>query len=364
MTRSLTIVQPYVPSYRVPFFSALSDHLRSTGIELTVVAGLPAGDQALRGDATQVDSHRWLHLQRRRNLHIGTRSLQVSSDRALWKHTHGVILPLQATLPDFHLAAWNKSLAGAPRVGYWGHVAPYVREANVLDVKIEARRMRKADHVFAYTSVGAEAATSAGVEVERVTAVMNSVDTSLLENMTRADLPLAPTPYVAYLGALDASKNVAFLVDVIDWIWRQDPEVKIRIGGDGRDRRLLQGAVDRGQVELLGFLDGAQKAELLASASVLINPGRIGLVAIDALASGTPLVALTDSFDAPEAEYLEDNESIFRCSSEAEAFARRTIDIYRTYDPAVARPGRWSYPHLEDMVANFSTGVRRMLADS
>jgi glycosyltransferase involved in cell wall biosynthesis len=73
---------------------------------------------------------------------------------------------------------------------------------------------------------------------------------------------------------------------------------RLVLAGDGPDRRTVEAELARAglsdRVVLLGRVDGADKLRLLASARVVAMPSRyetFGIVAAEALACGTPVVA-------------------------------------------------------------------------
>lgn len=79
-------------------------------------------------------------------------------------------------------------------------------------------------------------------------------------------------------------------------------EGKLLIAGTGPDEERLRTSVrDKGlsgRVQMLGWLSGERKFQVLSNARLLVVPSRhetFGLVAIDALAAGTPVIA----FDIP-----------------------------------------------------------------
>jgi glycogen(starch) synthase len=74
------------------------------------------------------------------------------------------------------------------------------------------------------------------------------------------------------------------------------------IAGRGPDERRVRQLADRlgvaGRVRFVGWVSGAEKAQLLAASRVVVVPSRaetFGIVAVEALAAGTPVVA----FDIP-----------------------------------------------------------------
>ncbi|MEN2740517.1 glycosyltransferase [Microbacterium sp. X-17] len=281
--------------------------------------------------------------------------------RAHWRSADGVIVPLQGTSLDTHLAL----LGSSRRVGLWGHVASYVAPPNPVDNFVEKRQVRRADHVFAYTPHGARTALAWGAAPERVTAVMNAVDTDELEaalarvrsSQERA-LALPSGPFFAFIGGLDESKRVKFLAAALDILRRRGTAVHVAVAGGGTQLHDLDDAVDVGQVTLLGYLDTAHKAELLDACVGIVSPGRIGLLAVDALVAGKPILTTAWPFHAPEAEYLVEGESRLTSDDDPEAFA----DAMESYLSRGEFPTHeWTYPTLDGMVENFASGIAAML---
>ncbi|MFI2565601.1 glycosyltransferase family 4 protein [Paenarthrobacter sp. NPDC018779] len=107
---------------------------------------------------------------------------------------------------------------------------------------------------------------------------------------------------VLFIGRLDYSpKGLDLLVDA----WKQCcPRIDgdLLIAGGGPDEDKLRAAIHEAglsqRVRLLGWLSGDEKFRALSDARLVVVPSRhetFGLVAIDALATGTPVIA----FDIP-----------------------------------------------------------------
>ncbi|WP_183042330.1 glycosyltransferase [Microbacterium sp. AG1240] len=229
---------------------------------------------------------------------------------------------------------------------------------------LERMLMKRSDQVFAYTPGGAEFARESGVNLDRITTVMNTLDTSYASQALAPDTVLAfrerwglrPGERVyGYIGGLDASKRVGFLAESLDRLWEIDRSARVLVAGEGRDADLLSSHVNRGQVVRLGFADNSTKAAIGAVSSAILMPGRIGLIACDALALGVPLVSTRWPFHAPEAEYLQEGDSVFYAADEPADFARVV------HGGAFVRRKR-TVPSLEQMTENFAHGVHRMLA--
>lgn len=358
------IVQPYVPKYRVPFFEQLAAALAADDIKLNVVAGQPRGAQKARGDSVVPE---WLTPARDRTLSVANHTLVLTSTHKFWHRADAVIVPHMGSSLDAYraLLRWSDTR----KVGLWGHIASFVGDPHPLDAALERWQLHHADQVFAYTPRGAQFAINAGVAPERVTTVMNSVDTSqlvadfnglnetdLCEFRTRNRIPQGPV--LAYLGGLDGDKRIDFLVAALDELAQAGSNVHLVVGGTGRDADLLKEAKARGQVTLLGFVERQTKALLLRTANAVVSPGRIGLLAVEALAVGRPILTTQWAYHAPEAEYLVEGESRYSSANTPEAFA--TLITEHTSVPVLSATTE-AAPTLAQMVSRFSRGVHRLI---
>ena len=152
-------------------------------------------------------------------------------------------------------------------------------------------------------SVGDEVRTLYPAAAERVIAVPIAVRR-----------PAAPTPqtdasrgrhlaggdrYVLALGTVEPRKDLPSLVAAFDALAGEDPDLRLVVAGpDGPGVVALTEARDRARhrnrIVRLGWVDDAQRLALLRGASVVAYASRyegFGLVPLEALAVGTPVVA-------------------------------------------------------------------------
>lgn len=358
------VVQPYIPAYRVAFFESLRSSLEASGVDLRVVAGRPDRSQAERGDAVTPP---WLIQVDGRRVSALGRSLTLTTTRKHWQAADAVIVPHMGSSFDALSALTRKSQL---RVGVWGHIASYTATPNPIDSLIERWQLRRADHIFAYTPSGASFAIAAGADAGKITTVMNAIDTTQLKNdldqldsaaleQFRRDTMLPEGPFVAYLGALDTSKRVDLLAAALDVLWGEHPHIHFIVGGQGQDASLLEPAVRRGQATMMGHVGGKTKAAILKCSKVIANPGRVGLLAVDALVAGVPVVSTKWPFHAPEIEYLAEGESLYLAEPQPESFAATIVDVVNSEN----RTGGVSatYPTLQAMVRNFAGGIHKLL---
>jgi glycosyltransferase involved in cell wall biosynthesis len=103
---------------------------------------------------------------------------------------------------------------------------------------------------------------------------------------------------VLYVGRLDEPKGLPILMAGWDSYLRQNPETKLRLviaGGGVLEGEVSAWAATRPSVDMIGYADEAQCAELMAKARAVLLPSAceetFGLAAVEAMAVGTPPVA-------------------------------------------------------------------------
>lgn len=367
----LGIVQDYVPRYRLPFFEGLLDRLSTMGIECIVIAGVPYGSYTARSDAARNMS--WLRQVPRHELSIGRNGPRVYgyATSRNWRDCDGVIHSLRGTAIDLHMEILTKSYTGR-KIGVWGHIGRNIKPPNGLDKTLERWQMHHSDYVFGYTQECAEAARAAGMPAAKVTAVMNSVDVEPLLGAYRAlkheDIQnfidrhsMTPGKIFGFIGGLDSPKRIDFLAGVLDRLWRLDPDIKLVIGGTGDHAQMLTPAEGRGQVVMLGYSGPSENAMIMRIAQALVNPGRIGLLAVEALATGIPILTTDWNFHAPEFDYLSLSQDVLISSNSLEDFTALIFGMGNA-GMILPRHSPRPYPSIDGMVENFALGVQRMFS--
>jgi glycosyltransferase involved in cell wall biosynthesis len=319
------IIQSYIPNYRVPFFTALSHYLAERDCRLVVIAGLPPTGQAQRGDAAT--NFPGLALRKVRRLTVAGKTISWTSTRGVLSGADVVVAPAEIGSLD----AWRALVSKRSPVLLWGHIGSYVTESTRLGDFLDSRMLRKAAGVLAYTPTGADTAVDMGADARHVVAVMNTVDTAAVHAAStagaperdrwRRELTLGTGPVLAYVGGLDSAKKIDFLSSALDALWELDARVQIVVAGEGRDARRLDESVRRGQCVRIGYADDEMKAKVLAIADAIVCPGRVGLIAVDALAAGVPIFTTHLARHAPEYEYLREGAEVFTVAADPQSFA-------------------------------------------
>jgi alpha-1,6-mannosyltransferase len=152
----------------------------------------------------------------------------------------------------------------------------------------------------------------------------------------RSELTSRGELLLVYAGRLSAEKRPDLVVRALGHVLVGGRRARLVIAGDGPLRRTLEKAAATLPVTFLGFVTGrAELARLLASADVVISPGPLetfGLAALEALASGTPLVTATTG---ALPELLAPGAGV-AAPSAPKAIAR-AIDAVLDWDPAARR---------------------------
>lgn len=353
------VVQPYIPQYRMAFFDQLASELIARDIQLQVLApSAPDHTQRLRRDEMQC--HRDWHVPtRRRSVQVHRLRLSYYGSLRRISTSSTVVVPAAATCIDTWLA-----LILRPHYRYrllvWGHIANYVKKPNRLDQFLERILLRRADAVLAYTDGGKRYALRQGLPPQRVLAVRNTIDTTSLERARdrlrqseiasfQRRLNLVGRKCFLYLGGIDSDKGIDFLARSLEILRARRSTVCILIGGEGKALDLLQPAIHHAQAIHLGYISNHEKAVAAACSEAIVMPGRIGLVAVDALILRKPIIARAGyALHAPEIEYLDPGETVYPVAGDELGFAT-CLDTFVSDDT----PRTDSYPRLPDMVANF-----------
>jgi glycogen synthase len=139
------------------------------------------------------------------------------------------------------------------------------------------------------------------VSVEKLTTIHNAVDASLWTRATSSE-PLereqAANPLIVSWGRVQYEKGFQTLVEALPILRERIPGVRVVIAGTGSYRaELAERAQAFGVADLVhfaGFVPAEELAQLLQAASCVVIPSfyePFGIVALEALAAGAPLVA-------------------------------------------------------------------------
>jgi glycosyltransferase involved in cell wall biosynthesis len=145
------------------------------------------------------------------------------------------------------------------------------------------------------TAVARIAQQRSGVAKGKLHVVPNAVDPATFVSHDVFDDPARVR--VGYLGRLDPVKNIPYWVEGISFGGGGDVRIEGHIFGEGPERARIERAIDAFKVRDRVFMHGAVSDPRIALAQMdvlcLLSGGEgFGLVLIEAMASGVPVIAL------------------------------------------------------------------------
>lgn len=260
-------------------------------------------------------------------------------------------LDVQRARLDQVVAEFDPHIIHGQHIWLQGHLAletgvPYVLSAQGTDLmgyRQDARYRAYAEQaaenagriLAASQYIRDDVLTTFGVSPERVETVYSAIDAKpYLEPIARAEalarlgLPANLGPIVAYAGKLVPFKGVDTLLNAAG-IYEADPlNITTVIAGDGIQRAELEAQARRLGLEgvrFLGDIDRERCAALYAAAELVVMPSRgepFGLVALEAMASGTPVLGTRSG---GLAEILNDAIGGLVPADDHELLAERTL---------------------------------------
>lgn len=368
---SILIIQEHMPAFRVGFYEILRGKLAAEGVKLDLIY---APNQRNTFVTAEVDwairvPIRW----------IGGKAgwqpvLKYCRNRDLvivQQETKYLINPL--------LQLW--SIFGGPKVAYWGHGKNFQSPATgSLENLLKAWLSRHVDWWFAYNHLSGNAVRDLGFPDERITEVMNSIDTALIRK-TKAEtssealfalktqLGIDSDRVAVYTGGLYKAKRIDFLIDAALRIRERIPDFHLIVIGHGPDSGLVEAAAaSHPWIHPVGPKDDREKVPYWMISKLLLIPGLVGLVIVDAMALGVPLVTTDYPFHSPEIDYLENgvNGLLVHCGENPDIYAETVADLLDDAPKllhlaeAARRDGdRYSF---DAMATNFADGVLSCLS--
>ena len=364
----------WIPSYREAFYTKLQVDLDARGIDMEVLHGSPPASRRARKDSVAPP---WA-------TYISNKELSVKGTEVTWqpvfnaaKDADLIIVQNEAALPFTYLAMAHRRLGG-PLVAMWGHGAHFNEaEANAAAEAVKRRVAPHVDHFFAYTQRSADIVADLGLPLDKISVVNNSRNSDAnLQDTGQVDEELqvllsevgARSSHVGWMvSALDEWKRLPFLVDTLDEIRSRLPDFEFFVLGQGDDSTISTAASSRPWLHALGPRFAADKAAVGELADVTIQPGLIGLHAIDSFAFGTPMVTTEHPVHSHEFDYLIDGQNalVLAAGSSAAELGAATAELLTDrgrlsslQTGCAASAGVYT---IESMVERFADGIEAVI---
>lgn len=311
---SVAFVCGRIPCYRVPFFEGLRERLADEGVHLRVLAGRAAAREVSKADDCFLP---WAE-------QIEPRALRVGQRHVVWQPVLGriwgcdLVVLEQASRYVVNIPLLALQRVGGPSVAFWGHGFNHGPSASGLGEWAKRVMTTRPLWWFAYTEGVARSVAQLGFERERITVIQNSTDSEALgrertavtdaeARAARAELGVSGSNVALFVGSLYAEKRVEFLICAAQRARSSVPDLELAIVGNGPDESLVRaGAARHAWIHWSGHRVGHSLAAIAASAKIMVMPGRVGLVAVDAFALGLPVLTTSYPWQVPEIEYVRD----------------------------------------------------------
>lgn len=373
MTKRVAILHPWFPQYREPFFRQLVALLAEHDVATDVYHGPPPPEWGDRGDAVVAE---YAHQLPTRFVSIGSRNVAFKSVRSIRDAGPYDLLVLEQAVRNIETYGLLVRPVSS-KLAFWGHGKTYTQPVSGIQERLKAKLTNRADWFFGYTAAGVDSVVSNGFPRAQTTVVANSTDTTRLvkglEQVTAEEMADVAFRYdlkgrtAVFMGGLDSAKRLDFLVEAAMIVASRCEDFRLLVVGSGSDQAVIEGAATRcSSIKYAGPQFGREKYALLAGAQVMAMPGRVGLVAVDSLASGLPIVTTDWPWHAPEFEYLEDQVNCVVSPDGIDAYADALYDVLVDDQrlSSLSREAKRAAPlfSIEAMAQNFSKGVLEGLA--
>lgn len=318
MRPRVSIVYRVAPRYRIPFYERLRSLLALDGIDLDVYIGHADPTEATRKDSVFLP---WFQPMMRRHLRILPGRPELEWQGAVRRTCSSQLVILEHAIRLIsnyaHLEVPRRMRAThGPLIALWGHGRHFQKQEGRVARALRRHQLRRADWYFAYNQLSVAAVRDAGFPPDRITDVRNSIDTVGLREQLAAVQPreleqfrrehdLRQGNVGLFCGGLYEEKRLGFLLTAAAHIRSLRPEFRLLILGAGPQLAVIErAAASHPWIRYLGAGAGERKALAFRAADIVLMPGLVGLVAIDSLVAGTPLLTTADGQHSPEIAYL------------------------------------------------------------
>ncbi len=368
---SVLIIQEHMPAFRVGFYEILRKKLAAEGVDLGLIYAPNQRNTFVTAEvewAVKIPI-RWL---------CGKIGWQAVLGHCREKN---LVIVQQETkyLVNPVLQLWRKF--GGPKIAYWGHGKNFqAHDPYSSGERIKAFIAKHVDWWFAYNRLSAKAVQTTGFPGERITEVMNAVDTRLLRethasttiddlSALRKSLFIDSENVAVYTGGLYPLKRIDFLLKAAMRIRNLVPDFHLIVIGKGPDEVKVRDASNHlPWIHAVGPKSDAAKVPYWMISKLLLMPGGVGLVALDALALGVPMVTTRNRLHGPEIDYLEHGRNgwMVEDGENVNSYADAVVELLMNESSRLqlaqnAQHDGYLYS-FENMATNFAEGVMRCLA--
>lgn len=369
VSTKVVVIQRRMTHYRVAFFESLRKQLAERGLELVLAYGLGTEHEERKNDGGQIAWAKKLPTHYFLGGRICYQPLgEVCKDAAM------LVVTLENKLV---CNLWHQFAPVQYKVALWGHGANLQGNAASWREKFKRRVARRADWWFGYTEHSRPLIAQSGFPEDRITVLNNAIDTAEMRSqfdvISPADLAgwraahgLGDGPVGIFLGSLYEEKRIDFLLDAAKAIRTQVPGFELLLVGAGPQKSMVEAfCKEHAWAHFAGMLKGQEKVLALASATVMLNPGLVGLGILDSFVCEVPMVTTDCGLHSPEIVYLQSGLNGLMTENTLVAYVQTCVATLRNETLLeTLRAGcnqSASLYTVENMAKNFADGTTRCL---
>jgi glycosyltransferase involved in cell wall biosynthesis len=365
----VAIVQDRVPDYRIPFFEKLHKMGVRDGIRYIVFSSSKV--MSRNHDGFDHQSIRAIRLGRKRSFFL-------HYDFRVFKECQVLVLEMALHNPTALIFALRNRRLKRKILVFWGHGGYWTKKVTYFQKKVLWSLVKKADHSMIYTSEGAIRAIESGIFLEDISILRNSVDTrSIIEskkNLSSAEhtawlkrYGLGTLNFGCAIANFGIEKQLRFLFDALIQIRSQIANFEFIFFGEGPGLDAILSQCEKYPwIKFGGVANQETKAQIALTKAVILNPGRVGLIAVDSIAMGVPIVSRKLEFvHAPEFDYLSHPQTVIVSDDSVSDFTNCAVNLILNSElrdemsqALVALQPRFS---TEIMAINFHNGILGIL---
>ncbi len=371
--KSVLIVQPKIPEYRIPFFQALQSKGLETGVFYRILSAEPTPNLPF-GNQNSTEALPLFFSTKSRKLTLGDREILFQTIPFGFRNSDLIIA--EHAIRNVMTYKWA-FFSRPKKFALWGHGKTYTKRKSRFEEFVKNRLVLRSDWFFGYTPQGVEEVVGKGFSRDQTTIVFNSTDTErlnlLISQTSTSEIEvfrkmheLHDGPTCVFIGTFEESKRLDFLLESLISIHNQIPKFQMLFFGEGPQIDLILSAVRQyPYIKYLGKAKEETKALVAGFADCILMPGRVGLIAVDSLTLGLPIVTTNWPWHAPEFEYLSHRRNAIIAEDKLAEYSKAVCDLLN--DSAELESLRKNCYldstefGIEKMATNFHLGVNSIL---
>lgn len=373
--KKVTILQHRLLHYRLDLFEKLKIRCEELGIELNLVHGQASKKESLKKDEGYLP---WA-------VKVKNNFISINGVDVLWQPITAdtlksdlIIIMQENRILSNYIIQILKILFKY-KVAYWGHGYNFQsKDPEGIREIWKKFLLKSVNWWFAYTDMTVNYLLKNGYSKDKITCLnnaidnnkfqlqLNSIDESELE-ILRGIIGISGSDRVAlFCGSLYEEKRIDVMIESALIIKEKIKDFQLIVIGDGPLKPNLEVlAKDHPWIHVVGIQNGIEKAKYFKLASIMFNPGLVGLHIVDAFCSSLVMVTLKGSAHSPEISYLENRKNGLIVDGGSAEYAAAIIELYNNSSTLASmqlnsKKSSEIYT-LENMVENFAQGIKRAL---